>query len=110
MYTSILVAGPGSDVFESDVSSGESSPSPSSTHISAMRRGLCVCACACACVCVCVCVCACLSVYLWKNPIFTTYLHTLYTSYNYRPTYIESLESCCVEVVLVCSTCPSVVY
>ena len=32
-------------------------------------------------------------------------LHCICTSYNIQP-YIESLESCCVEVVLVCSTCP----
>ena len=44
MYTSLLVAGPGNDVLESDDPSGESSPSPSSTPISSVRRrGECVC-------------------------------------------------------------------
>ena len=44
MYTSLLVAGPGNDVLESDDPSGESSPSPSSTPISLVRRrGECVC-------------------------------------------------------------------
>ena len=74
VYTSRLATCPGNDVFESDTSSRESSPSPTSTPISKKIKRACVCArarvCMCACVCVpvcvhvhvCVCVCVCVRV------------------------------------------------
>ena len=75
-----------------------------------------VCVCACMCVCMCVRVCMCVSVcaylkayVLMEESIF--HYISAYTVYllQLQP-YIESLESCCVEVVLVCSTCPSIVH